>query len=379
MSDRTNPDEWLRPSLPAIVDDVIAAVQSAVPAYRVLDRNVRTGVHQALEGFSALVVEGAMTRLPGREVYVRFGRGEARSGRPLEALLHAYRVGAQAAWRGVAAAGDAAGLDPRVLYGLAEQIFAYIDEISAASAEGHAFEQSLAAREQGERRRRLVDALLADPQPAGDELARSAQAADWSLPERLAVLAFDPAHTERLAARLPAPALVAGGWALVVDPDGPGRHDELRRALRDSAGALGPTVALARAPESARRARLALERVTDAADTLIRADEHLLDLILAGDPRLARDLAGRRLAPLDALPPAQRDRLVETLRAWLDAQGEARPAADRLHVHVQTVRYRVGQLREVMGDAALDDPDARLELALALRVASGSPARSPAP
>ncbi len=43
--------DWLRPELPAIVDEVIAAVQEAVPAYRVLDRNVRAGVRQALEGF----------------------------------------------------------------------------------------------------------------------------------------------------------------------------------------------------------------------------------------------------------------------------------------------------------------------------------------
>jgi DNA-binding PucR family transcriptional regulator len=40
-------------------------------------------------------------------------------------------------------------------------------------------------------------------------------------------------------------------------------------------------------------------------------------------------------------------------------------------VHVQTVRYRVGRLRDVLGDA-LDDPEARLELALALRVGGGS-------
>ena len=35
-------------------------------------------------------------------------------------------------------------------------------------------------------------------------------------------------------------------------------------------------------------------------------------------------------------------------------------------MHVQTVRYRVGQLRDVLGDA-LDDPQRRLELALAVR------------
>ena len=363
MSDRTNIESWLRPALPELVDEVIAAVQAAVPAYRVLDRNVRTGVRQALDGFIELSDSGAPARIPGREVYVQFGRGEARNGRPLDALLGAYRVGAQTAWRGMAEAGERAGVEPRVMYELAEAIFAYIDEISAASAEGHALEQSLAAGEAQERRRRLVEALLANPQPA--ELERFAHEAGWELPGRLAVLAFDPGASERVAARLPPPALVTSGCAVIPDPDGPGRHDELRRALRETRGALGPTVGVEDAAESARRARLALE--VDG-DSFTLADDHLLDLILAGDPRLAADLAQRRLAPLDELPKGQRERLVETLRAWLDAQGEARPAADRLHVHVQTVRYRLGQLRDVLGDA-LDDPQARLELALALRIA----------
>src|SRR5215212_5701501 len=166
LSDRTKIESWLRPALPELVNEVIAAVQSAVPAYRVLDRNVRAGVHQALEGFIELTDAGQSRRLPGRDVYVQFGRGEARNGRPLDALLQAYRVGAQTAWRGVADAGDRAGAEPRLLYELAEAIFAYIDEISAASAEGHALEQSRAAREEQERRRRLVEALLAEPQPA---------------------------------------------------------------------------------------------------------------------------------------------------------------------------------------------------------------------
>ena len=42
-------------------------------------------------------------------------------------------------------------------------------------------------------------------------------------------------------------------------------------------------------------------------------------------------------------------------------------AAAALHVHPQTVRYRLAGLRELFG-GALDDPDARLELAIALRV-----------
>jgi hypothetical protein len=361
--------DWLRPRLPQLADEVIAAVQDAVPEYRVLDRNVREGVRQALSGFTELAEGGEPAGLPAREVYVQFGRGEARSGRTIAALLQAYRVGAQAAWRGVAQAGEDAGVQPHFMYSLAESVFAFIDEISAASAEGHAFEQSLAAGEQRERRRRLVEALVAEP-PIPAEVERAARAVGWELPERLAVLAFDEAAAARVEARLPPPAVVAGTSALVPDPHGPGRHDEIRGALGAHRGALGHAVPWERASESARRAALALEVLAE--DSLVIADDHLLDLALAGDPRAAGDLARRRLAPLDELPTGQRARLVETLQAWLDAQGEARPAAERLHVHVQTVRYRVGQLRDVLG-GVIDDPTGRLELALALRVTSSAP------
>src|SRR5215210_3563243 len=106
----------LRPGLPALVDDVIAAVREAVPPYRrpfegSFGRNVRVGVEQALGGFLELVESGDEARLPGREVYVELGRGELREGRSLDALLAAYRAGAQLSWRRLAAAGDAAGLE----------------------------------------------------------------------------------------------------------------------------------------------------------------------------------------------------------------------------------------------------------------------------
>src|SRR3954469_7803651 len=179
----------LRPRVPTLVREVIDAVQTAVPEYCALDPAVTRGVHGALDGFLALVGGGDGTRLPGREVYERFGQAEARNGRSLDALLTAYRAGARVAWRGFAGAGHDGGVDPESLYTLAEAIFAYIDEISAASAEGHARQQSLAAREQQDRRRHLVEALLRSPQPAVGELAAMAAAAGWEMPERVAVLA----------------------------------------------------------------------------------------------------------------------------------------------------------------------------------------------
>jgi DNA-binding PucR family transcriptional regulator len=105
-------------------------------------------------------------------------------------------------------------------------------------------------------------------------------------------------------------------------------------------------------------------RLTDGSPP--RAEDHLADLVLAADEPLLRALAQRRLAPLHSLPPRTRGRLAETLLAWLE-QGRSAPAAARvLHAHPQTVRYRLGQLRELLGDA-LDDAGTRFELELALR------------
>jgi hypothetical protein len=363
----------LRPALPALADHAIAAVGAAVPEYEgQLDANVRRGVRQALEGFLEQMAGGDPARLPGREVYVAFGRGEARAGRSLEALLAAYRAGAQVAWRELAATGDRIGLPPRTLYTLAEAIFAYIDELSAASAEGFAQQQSAAARELGERRRRLLELLLDEPAAKAAAVEQAAAAADWELPGRLAAVAFASSEPDRVDRRLPA-ALVGSvdgsDWALVPDPSGPGRRTELERALRGAPAALGPSVGWRQAPHSARRAALGLTLLRD--EGFVVADERLLDLMIAADRELAADLAHSALAPLEALPAGSSERLRETLAAWLDAQGHARTAAETLHVHVQTLRYRLGRLREVFGDA-LDDPQRRLELALALRIDSAS-------
>jgi DNA-binding PucR family transcriptional regulator len=101
-------------------------------------------------------------------------------------------------------------------------------------------------------------------------------------------------------------------------------------------------------------------------DGLIVADERLGLLAVHADPALVRDLATARLAPLAAATPASRERLEATLLSWLAHQGAVSEVAAALHVHPQTVRYRLARLRDHFG-ADLDDPDTRFELELALR------------
>jgi hypothetical protein len=367
----------LRPVLADLADEMIEAVRT-VPAYaRPLEgqfgAGIRAGVQEALRQFLAEIEAGGPVARP--DVYNALGRGEMRAGRSLESLLSAYRVGARVAWRRFAAIGVAAGLEPDTLYLLAESIFAYIDVLSSESAEGHALEQSAAASEADLRRRRLVAMLVREPplDPAAVEAAASEAA--WQLPRRLAVLAIAGEERGPAALRLPADAIsdTVGELtcAIIPDPEGPGRKASLERAMVEAgaSAALGTAVDWHEAAVSFARAQSALE-LAGGGPSLVVARERAGELLLRSDPRLAQEFAADRLAPLARLSAGSRSRLTETLRAWLADQGKLSSVAERLGVHPQTARYRLARLRELFG-AALDDPDERFWLEVALRVRDG--------
>jgi DNA-binding PucR family transcriptional regulator len=163
-----------------------------------------------------------------------------------------------------------------------------------------------------------------------------------------------------------------GGGARLPHPGAPGLSGRLQRAAGGAAVVLGPSVEPRAAAASAERARAVLGLIDSGrveASGFTLADDHLGPLVAHGNEPILAELAARRLAPLDDETPASRARLTRTLRAWLDHQGEVARIAVDLHVHPQTVRYRLARLRELFGDR-LEDPGVRFELALALR---GSP------
>jgi len=379
----------MEPELDAITDEILATIAREVPEYaRPLEgsfgRGVRTGVTEALRQFVELIRIPSGARGPGREVYVALGRGELRQGRTLDSLQSAYRVGARVAWRRVATAARDAGVDAEVLSLLAESIFAFIEELSADSVEGYAEARSHLEGERRRRQRELVLALLRDPPADEADVRAAAGAVGWRLPASAAAIACAEDDLDRIVRRLPPDALVATleaeGCVVVPDPDGPGRPTEIDRALERRAAAVGPAVALAELGASWALARSALRAA--AAGVLpapVRADDVLVDLMLFDAGTLADRLAARRLAPLAALSPKARQRMVDTALAYVREGGNAAAMARALDLHPQTVRYRLGRLRDLLGDQ-LEDPDARLELELALRATqSRRPRREPPP
>lgn len=370
--------EMLHPDIGDLVEELLDAVRTAVPNYDRPDEsafgtNMRAGVERALYRFVDLVRDGGDVGPELKSLYYEFGRWEAREGGELESLLAAYRLGARLSWRRIAERISGEGLGEETVARLAEAVFAYIDEISAFSAEGFVAEREERAGERDRRRRQLLRLLCGDgpADPAAIELA--AHEAGWELPRTLAVIVYEQRDPDRLAARLPHGSLASTidelGVAVVDDPDGPGRWSEIAAAVGEQPAAIGSVVSWREAHRSAERARIAfgLRRAGRLGETtgLLVADEHLATLI-AHDSPLVDDLAARRLAPLAGRTDGARARLEATLLAWLDAHGNVKATAATLEVHPQTVRYRMAQLRELFG-SDLESPDARFELLLVLR------------
>ena len=365
----------LTPGIPAIVEDVAAAIgrQGGGPGFSrgALERNLRMGLTDAVDRWFE----------PAREeqsdLHFALGRAHARAGRSLDELMGFYRLAGQTMWRRVAELGTAQGARPEDLYRLAETGFGCVDEISTQAAAGFSEEHSHRSGAAHSRRSEFVRLLLRDPQPPGEVLRTAARTANVALAPTVALF-VGPGEMYEAFARSARDQTVLGPRegefvGALFDPEGPGRRERLRLSAERTGTrlALGPVVPLSGARDSLARARALLALMLAGLagdDALESAEEHRLELLLGAEPGLASELAERRLAPLrEVAGEATRLNLTQTLRAWLRSPGQRKTIALELGVHPQTVRYRMTRLRELFGEQ-LDDPDGRFELELALRL-----------
>ncbi|MFB8244587.1 PucR family transcriptional regulator [Streptomyces sp. NPDC055952] len=210
----------------------------------------------------------------------------------------------------------------------------------------------------------LLEEILVDPASAGPDPS-----------DRIAV-----AHTgEEAIALVPLPAVTA-------EHDGPGAGvlaDALLESVRDplAAGLDGDgrlTLGVSAAVHSAEGLRGALEearharRVAAARPGRVCAAGHqelashvLLLPFVPDDVR--RAFTARLLDPLRDYDRRHRAELIPTLEAFLDCDGSWTRCATRLHLHVNTLRYRVGRIEQLTGRdlSRLED---KLDFFLALRM-----------
>jgi PucR C-terminal helix-turn-helix domain/GGDEF-like domain len=353
----------------------VVAIQREVPEYAGplrgdFGRAILTGAEQALRRFLA---EGGHEEKDSGRIYRALGRGEHRAGRSLDALQAAYRIGARVAWRRVSRLADRAGVPVEGQHELAEAIFAYIDQLAAESVEGYAQAQAAEAGTLQRHREELLTLLLANPPASPAQLEEAATRAGWRVPRRVAMVALPPQAAPRAARGLSGDALHASdsnhGYVAVPEP-GSLEAELTAVARRYGVGVgLGPTVPVADAARSWRWAVLALR--TAASGQIVEAEAHLAKMVLEASPDIVVALREQALAPLNEETASSRRRLEATLLAWLSHHGAQAAVAAELGVHPQTVRYRLGRLRELFG-VSLEDPEQRFALEVALR----APART---
>jgi hypothetical protein len=262
------------------------------------------------------------------------------------------------------------GVAPESIAMLAEAVFVFVEELSSASARGYVDEQLATAAERERLRAELAELLMSERSDT-TAVRTTAAAAGWPLPTTAAFVVVAPEHAHDFLARLDSRALPVRRpeltGAIVADPDGPGRRTRLADALRGLGAVVGSGVPLEQLPATLRDVATASRLRADGllGDDPLFVDQHYDALLVHGDPRLLDLLTEQVLSPLDGLPAGTRARWETTLAAWLRAMGDRQEVARMLHVHPQTVRYRVTQLRSLFGPA-LDDPGTRLRLTLAL-------------
>jgi hypothetical protein len=395
--------EVLRMESPVSIAEISTAIESEVAEYtRPFDPSYARALGQAVQhAVDTFIDRVAHPGTPMAAILTEFrgiGATEAREGRSLEPLQAALRLGARVGWRRLCVIAADQGLDALALGRAGEAIFVYLDELADASAQGYREARAEFAGERERRRRRLLDLILTDPPAPAEAVTEAARAAGWPLPTQVALVALAEPQPTAAASHpdaLSLPDDVLADWSrqqpclLIPDPDQAGRMATAARALAGWSAAAGPAEPLARAAASLRWARRALQLADRGIITgrhpdshgpdahgpdsrlprhrgLIRCDEHLASLMIFGDEELTQALCAARLAPLQRLRPAQRDRLAGTLLIWLQHGCNANEVAARMHVHPQTVRYRLRQVDDLFGDQ-LRDPDRRFELEIALR------------
>jgi purine catabolism regulator len=179
------------------------------------------------------------------------------------------------------------------------------------------------------------------------------------------------AHSDSVIVLVPQP---ADG----TDPEGEALAARLREVVAESELGLTVSVAIGRLctkPDDFKPAFIEAQR---ALDLMVRFGkrEQIINYDRLGVYRLLAQVedragleafAGRMLAPLIDYDRARGTPLLKTLEVYLQRHGNLRQSSRDLHIHLNTLHYRLRRIGEVTG-VDLKDADARLDLLLALRV-----------
>jgi hypothetical protein len=311
------------------------------------------------------------------------GRRRAEQGVPLAEILHAYRIAGKFLWSAILGEAAATNSEPSSLLGAASDLWYIIDELSGEVTASYRDTVDERARRHQQTRHAMLDVLLGGDAGDGTRLWESVTA--LRLPRQgpyvvAAMRTLDPGVE-------PVPGIedtlrrrgVPSAWRVQV-ADQVGVLVLSTRMSIDHVCALlaeitNETVGLSEVyenlettPASVRQARIASRAASTTDAGPVRYEQIPVGVLLASAPEAAALVANAILGPVLALPEAECDSILTTLGVWFDDQGATSVAATRLHLHRNTVRYRLRRLEELTG-RSLTEPTGIAQLYLALQAA----------
>jgi hypothetical protein len=369
--------ERLLGRIEVLADELTGAIRTAEPFYSASDavpvKDLRGSVRDNLRYILSRL---AGRKAPGLDAARATGGRRAEQGAPLPAILHSYRVAGTFIWAAVLEDGLAAGSTAEALLPAAAELWSIIDELSGAVTDAYRDTVAELARSSAQTRNAMLDVLLRGDQGDGSRLWESATS--LRLPHRgtFVVAAARTARPGVEAIPQAEEALRARGiqsaWRVEIDAHVgvvvlTPRNGIERLGAHLTELATGPVglseayEALDQTPAALRQARLAAA----AGSGVVRYEQVPIAILLASAPDAAGAVARAILGPVLALPPAECEVLLSTLAAWFADDGATSATAGRLHVHRNTVRYRLRRVEELTG-CSLTRPTGIAELHLAL-------------
>jgi hypothetical protein len=331
-----------------------------------IEGNIVEIVAHNLDVFRSTTLAGREPAEVELEPFRVSARTRAGEGMPLEDLLHAYRLGGRLGWKAIVEAalpGERDGL----LIG-AELLMRYIDIVSATVAQAYLDARQHVVSEEERRLRALLRALCEDDGPLRADTANLASRVGVPLtdsyqPFALTIPGEGAIRHGQLAADLRAQNILA-----LTEGDRVSGLLAEEQELRSQPGIL--LAVDAPAPRGALttvldRVRLVIDLGRRLGRTgLLTPDDIALEMLLAGSPATADALVSRVIGPLRGAS-GQRAGLEDTLRRFIAAQTDRRSAATELHIHPNTLDYRLRRIEDLT-QLRLADPRDMTIIVLAL-------------
>ena len=341
--------------MPAFVRQVIASLVERVPAYaqlpaEELDGDIFRVTEHALRAFGEVLATGELPSADELRFLRESAARRAEEGVPIDVVLTAYHVGIQVVWEAlVPEARPEEVADVLALNALALR---YLQLVTPVVSAGYLDERQTMFDDERSARHTLLAGLLDGTVQGGPFVVLAMHVPPH--PDELSVGVDASVAGRRKLRRLRTelerhsrePVLSSlrsdGGIALL-----PGEDFPLDRIVADVTRAAGVplTVAAVAASPSEVAAAAVLAR-----EVLLVAARSGPGLYRLGDVLLEYQLSrpSATLEPLAAIVSPLPDELVETLEVYL-RRGSRRPAATELHVHPNTVDYRLRRVAELTG------------------------------